>query len=301
MKTVFSKINDFLMKPLFDEQVLLKKDPVYPKITIVTPSFNQAVFLERTILSVLNQNYPNLEYIIIDGGSKDGSVEIIKKYEKYLSYWVREPDQGQADAINKGFRMATGGLVAWQNSDDIYLPNVFLNLANTYKKKPDYDVYFGNVYLIDENDKIIREMRFHPFSVYHLIYYGWNLSSQAVFWKRKVFDVAGYLQNLNVSFDWEWFIRLGMKNLKFYFIHEFLGAYRIHENSKLSLIKNREDIKRGILKSYGIEYDNDGYCKKDHRFMRYHCFLNKLFHYIIQRDFAYLYFLIKNKFNRNLW
>jgi len=107
------KLKEFVSKPLFDEKVILNKDPNYPKISIVTPSYNQAEFLERTILSVLNQNYPNLEYIIIDGGSTDGSVEIIKKYKKYLTYWVSEKDEGQSDAINKGFEKSTGEILAW--------------------------------------------------------------------------------------------------------------------------------------------------------------------------------------------
>ncbi|MCL0037598.1 glycosyltransferase [Thermodesulfovibrionales bacterium] len=108
MKKFTSKeIKDFVSKPLFNEEVVLNKDTSWPKVSIVTLSYNQAEFLERTIFSVLNQNYPNLEYIIIDGGSTDGSVEIIKKYEKYLAYWVSEKDKGQSDAINKGFQKST--------------------------------------------------------------------------------------------------------------------------------------------------------------------------------------------------
>jgi len=161
-------INEFVSRPLFDEKLILRKDPSYPKISVVTPSYNQAEFLERTILSVLNQNYPNLEYIIIDGGSTDGSVEIIKKYEKYLAYWVSEKDRGQAHALNKGFEKSTGDLIGWQNSDDIYLPGAFFKVAEAYKKKPNYDVYFGSVYFVDRDDKIIRGLRFLIFIPYHI-------------------------------------------------------------------------------------------------------------------------------------
>jgi glycosyltransferase involved in cell wall biosynthesis len=110
-----------------------------PKISIVTPSFNQGEFLEATIRSVLSQNYPNLEYIIIDGGSTDGSVEIIKKYEKSIHYWISEPDQGQYDAINRGFSRATGEILAWLNSDDMYFPWAFRTVSNIMSEHHDIE------------------------------------------------------------------------------------------------------------------------------------------------------------------
>ena len=254
MKKFTSKeIKEFVSKPLFDEKIILKKDPSHPKISVVTPSYNQAEFLERTILSVLNQSYPNLEYIIIDGGSTDGSVEIIKKYEKYLAYWVSEPDRGQAHALNKGFEKATGDLVGWQNSDDIYLPCAFFKVAQIHNKKPDYDIYFGNVYLIDENDEIIRDLRFVKFSHFSLIYEGTVLANQSSFISRKVFNKYGYLnENYKFATDYEFWVRI--RKGEFLFVREFLGCFRLHDSSKTSNISYvGAEEHRSVLLTYGYK------------------------------------------------
>jgi len=285
------EIKEFISRPLFDENIILKKDQSYPKISIVTPSYNQAQFLEKTILSILNQNYPNLEYIIIDGVSTDGSVEIIKKYEKYLTFWVSEEDNGQADAINKGFKIATGDFIAWQNSDDVYLPGSFFKVAEKFKKHPNPDIVFGNVYLINENDEILKDMRFVPFNLDHLIYYDWNLSSQGIFWKRELFNRVGYLKNYNVSFDLDWFIRLGKQTRKFSFIRSFLGGYRIHSKSKFTLVKNEErnPILFKLLRENGVEFNENKDWNKQYRLKKMKAFFRKFFSYIIQGDIDYIF------------
>lgn len=290
-KFTLQEIKEFVSKPIFNEKVILRKDKSWPKVSIVTPSYNQAEFLERTILSVLNQNYPNLEYIIIDGGSTDGSVDIIKKYEKYFTYWVSEKDTGQADAINKGFKIATGELVAWQNSDDIYLPRAFFRIIEELRKHPDCCVVFSNVYLIDENDEVFKEMRFIPFDLEHLIYYDWNLSSQAVFWKRELFNTVGYLKNYKVLFDLDWFIRVGKATKKFRFIKEFLGAYRIHSKSKLPTIKDdiRDPIFIKIVIENGIPVDVNKSWENQYKLKKLKIFLRRLYHYVLQGDIGYIW------------
>lgn len=127
-----------------------------PKISVITPSYNQGRFLEDCIGSVLNQGYPNVEYIIIDGGSTDESVAIIQKHQEKLAFWVSEPDNGQSDAINKGFRKATGDIVAWLNADDYYFPEALATIAKVYRKNPKASFYFGDGMRVDEFGQPIK-------------------------------------------------------------------------------------------------------------------------------------------------
>lgn len=131
-------------------------DEKLPRITIVTPSFNQADYLPETIESILNQGYPNLEYMIIDGGSTDGSVDIIKKYERHLAYWVSEKDSGQSEAINKGLCQATGDLFNWINSDDVLFPGALRRIAETFMEHPEADLVVGSNARCDAGGRIIR-------------------------------------------------------------------------------------------------------------------------------------------------
>jgi glycosyltransferase involved in cell wall biosynthesis len=163
-----------------------------PRITIVTPSYNQGQYLEATIQSVLGQGYPDLEYIIMDGGSTDESVTVIKKYEKYLAYWVSAPDGGQAAAVNAGFGRATGGILAWLNSDDTYLPDALRRAAETLDDgKP--DLVFGNcMYFIQESGQVILTNVGIAQQAYDLPTCDY-LSQSSTFWTRRAWDLVGPL------------------------------------------------------------------------------------------------------------
>ena len=205
-----------------------------PRITVITPSFNQAAYLERTICSVLDQGYPNLEYIVIDGGSTDGSVDIIRRYANILAYWVSEPDRGQTDAINKGLQRATGEWVAWQNSDDTYYAGAFDSLATAAKKFPGAELIIGNMMLIDSQDRQLWDMRYVTPSYNALLAEGMVLTNQAAFWRRSVHERIGMLDdNLHYSFDYEWFLRL-TKHAKGIHVNRFWGALRLHGETKTS-------------------------------------------------------------------
>lgn len=205
-----------------------------PKISIVTPSYNQANFLERTINSVLAQQYPNLEYIIIDGGSTDGSVEIIKKYEKYLAYWTSEKDDGQSQAINNGLKRATGEWVAWQNSDDIFYPGAFQALADAASKNSQSMLIIGNMNLIDEHDHVINDLKYVTPTYQSLLAEGMVLTNQAAFWRRSIHDDIGYLnEDLHYGFDFEWFLRV-LQIGRAIHINKTWGGLRIHSQTKTS-------------------------------------------------------------------
>lgn len=206
-----------------------------PKISVITPSFNQAAYLERTIRSVLDQGYPNIEYIIIDGGSTDASVDIIRKYADRLSFWVSEPDRGQAHAINKGLQRATGEWVAWQNSDDVFYPGAFAQLAQMAAKKPDADLIIGNMNLIDKDDGLLRDMKYVRPTYRSMLAEGMVLANQAAFWRRSLHQKIGYIdETLDCAFDYEWYLRILQSSRKACHVNAIWGGLRLHEDTKTS-------------------------------------------------------------------
>ena len=210
-----------------------------PRISIITPSYNQGQFLEKTILSVLSQDYPNLEYIIIDGGSVDSSVDIIKKYENQLSYWVSEKDKGQTHAINKGLRRATGELVNWLNSDDLLEPNALNIFSRAVLEHPDSDAYFGDYRAINASGDTIYARKSAPYSR-NALFWGRQLSSQpSVFFKRSLLDRVGYLdETKHFCMDTEFWIRCTESGAKFTLIPESLGVTRVHCDTKTANLQN---------------------------------------------------------------
>jgi len=178
------------------------------RVSIITPSYNQAAFLEMTILSVLGQNYSDLEYIIVDGGSTDGSIEIIKKYTDRLAWWVAEPDDGQADAINKGFHRATGEVVAWLNSDDLYAPGAIARAVALLDKYPDVGMVYGNAVTFDQDGIPLNDLIFDDWGLAGLMAFK-IICQPSVFMRSSVLEQAGYLDTAyHLLLDHELWLRM---------------------------------------------------------------------------------------------
>lgn len=210
----------------------------WPIISVVTPSFNQAKFLEKTIQSVLYQKYPALEYLVVDGGSSDQSVAIIRKYEGQLKWWCSEPDRGQADAIAKGFSRCTGDVLCWLNSDDLLLPGALRAVGEYFARNPGAQVVNGAAYYIDESDLPIRRLSQCTFthgiraSGRRFRFYGQDgVYQPATFWRRTAYIKAGGIRKLAFALDLDLFMRLAASQ-RFHVIPQYLACFRLHASSK---------------------------------------------------------------------
>lgn len=203
----------------------------WPCISIVTPSYNQGQFIEETIRSVLLQGYPNLEYIIMDGGSADNSVEIIKRYEPWLSYWVSEPDRGQSHAINKGFKMANGQFVTWLNSDDFYLPSALEKLVVAMSSDEQTDLAYGICDFIDGNGKLVLRKEDGQVTLEKLLS-KCLIGQAATLMRRDLLNNIGWLnEDLHFAMDWELWLRI-FSYSNAVFVPEPLARCYVHENAK---------------------------------------------------------------------
>jgi len=202
-----------------------------PLVTIVTPSYNQAQFIEETILSVLNQSYPRIEYLVIDGASTDGSQKIIEKYQDEISWWVSEKDSGQSEAVNKGFACASGEIVGWLNSDDIYLKDAVRKAVDAFLANPDVGTVYGNMLSIDEKTRVFNTIRYETWQLEDIMQFR-IIGQPAAFVRRNVLERAGYLDpSYHLLLDQHFWVRIASEG-KMLHIDEFLAGARHHSSAK---------------------------------------------------------------------
>jgi len=263
-------------------------DCSYPMISIVMPSYNQVEFIERSILSVLNQNYQNLDFIIIDGGSTDGTVEVIRKYEKYLSYWVSESDNGQSDALNKGFSRATGDIFGWMNSDDLYLAGAFDAAVSAFAVYPDKKVVFGDWLSIDLDDKVTGKDFAFDFNLNQFKYEGFHLNAQSMLWRKEVHQRFGNFDiNLHNTMDYQMILVFGINegNQSFLRIPSVLGCFRRHEAQKTGNFSDRVLNEHRLIAERYDYSDKYGLIGKAQRFLYR---FRRAYWYLKRGGYAYL-------------
>jgi len=234
----------------------------WPRVTVVTPSFNQGAFIEETIRSVLLQDYPNLEYFIVDGGSTDSTLEVIKAYESWIDYWVSERDRGQTHAINKGFARATGEILAWLNSDDTFEPHAIRTVVQNMMATNSV-VTYGNCNLIDETGARTGVVVPPPVSFESLLKF-WSVDCStppqpASFFRRSVLDEVGFLdETLHYMMDYELWLRIAMR-YSFSYVGAVIGNCRMHSESKtvgqsIQQISEQYRVSLGYGRSHGLSF-----------------------------------------------
>jgi glycosyltransferase involved in cell wall biosynthesis len=204
----------------------------WPRISVVTPSYNQGKFIEQTIRSVLLQGYPNLEYLVIDGGSTDESVDVIKKYEKHLAYWVSERDRGQSHAINKGFARATGDILCWLNSDDFYLPGTLRVVAESLTAGTFAVVGHCVQVFVDGRPPYRGVGRFESLDRLLQFWKGYQMHQPSIFWRREVFEKIGYLdESQHLTMDFDYWVRIA-RHFQFQNLDRELSCATYHDAAK---------------------------------------------------------------------
>lgn len=241
----------------------------HPLISVTIPSFNQGKSIEQTILSVIGQRYPNLELFVIDGGSSDNTVDILRKYSDVITYWHSRKDNGQADAINQGMSMSSGKILCWLNSDDMFLPGTLLNISEMFKGRIDshYLIYGGSISMSEVEGKLWSFAQAgEAFNAERLSYFDYIVQPSA-FWTRSLWEASGSLDTrYNYVLDWEWFLRAAQLT-DFEYFPRFLSIYRLHQSHKSSFGGHvrRQEI-RDVVKKYSSEYWIDLYSVIEQRF-----------------------------------
>jgi glycosyltransferase involved in cell wall biosynthesis len=240
----------------------------WPRITVVTPSYNQVSYLEATIRSVLSQRYANLEYFVLDGASTDGSVDVIRQYAPWIDWWVSERDEGQAAAINRGFERATGDILAWLNSDDLYCPGALWAVAAAFRNQPAAQLVYGEGWYIDERGERIQPSRYvrQNFTPTYIANRD-PIFQPASFWTSNLWREVGPLNTrLHWAFDWEWFIR-AYQRTTFHYLPRDLAYYRVQPETKTLTGGLERQLEHGRLtRRYGAWWHPNHLVQQARRF-----------------------------------
>jgi glycosyltransferase involved in cell wall biosynthesis len=229
-----------------------------PLVSIVTPSYNQGDFIEATLLSVKNQDYPNIEHLVIDGGSSDNTIEILKKYEKeYNLKWVSEPDKGQSDAVNKGFQKAGGQIIGWLNSDDVYVDRQVVSyIVSKFEGLNDADLIYGDGIMIDENNLVLKAIHYIPWSSYNRLVRLDYILQPSCFFRGHVVQQHKLDIGLDLGMDYEYYLRLAAQGFKFRHVTRVLSGWRLHEKAKN--VSKRQELgaeSKQVKELYGLHHD----------------------------------------------
>ena len=259
--------------------------------TVIVPNLNHGKYLSDCLNSILKQNYKKFEIIILDGGSTDDSLKIIKNFakkNKSITYWHSKKDDGQANAINLGIKLAKGNWITWQNSDDLFSNNNALNLMNKYiNSNSSKKLFVGNMNLISKGNKIIKKLKYIKPNFISLLYEGMTLSNQCSFWHKSLTKDLGYLKNYDVDFDYEWYLRIlyNYPNCGFH-INKTIASFRIHQDQKTHK-KNAQQINR-------IEKIRLSYGKSTNLFLssifKYFLLIKRTMYYLSIFEFSYVFF-----------
>lgn len=294
LQKVRARINLFL-KPKLGELNLYSPRPMnipsrytevktktsLPKISVVTPSFNHGQFLERTINSIVNQNYPDLEYIIQDGKSTDQTLNIIKNYEPKIKHWASVKDNGQSHAINMGFEHATGEIMAYINSDDMLLPGTLHYVGKYFAAHPNIDVIYGHRILVNENDLEIGRWVLPPHDD-QILSWADYIPQETLFWRRSLWEKVGSRidENFQFAMDWDLILRFREVGANFARVPRFLGVFRIHLNQKTSsqlFEKGIAEMERLRERYHGRSVSNLEIQRATKKYLNHHVLYHKLY------------------------